>query len=216
MHYNENAVYGIYMPNNLKRKPRHLIEALSTFFLSLFQYTPVAGPWYGLMVFPLAFYVFDFFWSLPEFREQQLHIFLFEPKLMFGRIIALIGFSIFIAAFIQMLKAHRKGLLTGGLYSVVRHPQYFGIIILTLGLTIMSIQWSGWNTNIASAWLIEVFGYILLANYEERCLLREYGKEYIEYRRKVPFIFPIRLSKTPDPLVAILIALITILLLTFI
>jgi protein-S-isoprenylcysteine O-methyltransferase Ste14 len=216
VHYDENVISGIYMPKNSGKKPRRLIEALSAFFLCLFQYVPVVGPWHGLMIFPLAFYIFEFFWSLPEFREQQLHFFLFEPKLMFGRIVVLIGFLIFLAAFVQMLKARRKGLLTSGLYSVVRHPQYFGIIILTLGLTIMSIQWSGWHTSVALAWLIEVFGYILLASYEERCLLKEYGKEYAEYKQKVPFIFPIRPSKTLDPLITILISLIIIFLLTLI
>jgi protein-S-isoprenylcysteine O-methyltransferase Ste14 len=168
------------------------------------------------MILPLAFYVFGFFWSYQEFREQQLYIFLFEPRLMFGRVVALIGLVIFLAAFFQQLKARRKGLLTGRLYSVVRHPQYFGIIILTLGLTIMSVQWSGWNTNVALAWLIEVFGYILLASYEERCLLKKYGKEYAEYKQKVPFIFPISLSKIPDPLLTTLIALIITFLLTVI
>ena len=204
------------MSNNSEKKPRHLIEALSTFFLCLSQYVPVAGPWCGLMIFPLVFYVFGFFWSYPEFREQQLHIFLFEPRLMFGRVVALIGLLIFLAAFVQLLKARRKGLITGGLYSVVRHPQYFGVIILTLGLTIMSIHWSGWNTNVALTWLIAVFGYILLASYEEHCLLKKYGKEYAKYKQRVPFIFPISLSKIPDPLLATLIALIITFLLTLV
>ncbi|MGB9683454.1 MAG: methyltransferase family protein [Candidatus Bathyarchaeales archaeon] len=191
-----------------------MIEALSTFFLCLFQYVPVAGPWHGLMIFPLAFYVFGSFWSLPEFREQQLYLFLFEPRLMFGRVVALIGFSIFLAAFAQLLKARRKGLLTGGLYSVVRHPQYFGLITMTLGLTIMSIQWLGWNPNVVLVWLIEVFGYILLANCEERFLLKKYEREYNEYIQRVPFIFPVSLSKILAPLLALLIALIITFLLT--
>ncbi|MEM3464847.1 MAG: hypothetical protein QW566_00085 [Candidatus Jordarchaeales archaeon] len=41
---------------------------------------------------------------------------------MFGRVVALVGFIIFLTALVQMLKARRKELLTGGLYSVVRHP----------------------------------------------------------------------------------------------
>jgi len=197
-------------------KVRGLIEALSAFLLCLFQYAPVAGPWFGFMVFPIAFYVFIFFWSLPEFRGQQLYLFLFEPKLVFGRIVALVGLLVFFAAFVQMLRARGKGLLNGRLYSVVRHPQYFGIVILTLGLTIMSIQWSGFKTDVALAWLIEVFGYILLASYEEHYLLKKYGKGYAEYKQKVPFIFPIRLTKIPDLLLTILVSLLVVFLLTLI
>ena len=135
---------------------------------------------------------------------------------MFGRIVALVGLLVFFAAFVQMLRARGKGLLNGRLYSVVRHPQYFGIVILTLGLTIMSIQWSGFKTDVALAWLIEVFGYILLASYEEHYLLKKYGKGYAEYKQKVPFIFPIRLTKIPDLLLTILVSLLVVFLLTLI
>lgn len=201
---------------NLEKRLRRLIEALSAVFLYLFQYVPVAGPWYGFMIFPLAFYVFGFFWSLPEFRGQQLYLFLFAPRLMFGRVVALVGFAVFLAALVQLLKERRKGLLTGGLYSVVRHPQYFGIIVMTLELTIMSLQWSGVKPNAIFVWLIEVFGYILLAGYEERYLIKEYGKKYLEYKQKVPFVFPISLGRIPEPLLAVLATLVIAFLLTLV
>jgi len=192
----------------LGRRVRHLIEVLSSVSLCLLQYIPVAGPWHGLMVFPLAYYVFEFFWSFPEFREQQFHLLLFEPKLIFGRVITLAGLAIFLAALIQMLLMRRKGLLTSGLYSVVRHPQYLGIIIMTLGLTIMSIQWLGLSLNIVLTWIIEVLGYILLAYYEELNLLNTFEKEYQKYRKKVPFIFPLNQNIMPEPILTLIITLI--------
>ncbi|MEM2276855.1 MAG: methyltransferase [Thermoproteota archaeon] len=183
----------------------------------MFQYVPVAGPWFGLMVFPLAFYVFGFFWSLPEFREQQFYLFLFEPRLMFGRVVALVGFIIFLTALIQMLKVRRKELLTGGLYSVVRHPQYFGIIVMTLGLTIMTIQWSGGSApNVVLVWFIGVLGYVLLAGYEERYLSSRFEKEYQQYKQKVPFIFPVSISRIPEPVLTLIIALTITFMLTLI
>ncbi|MEM3798334.1 MAG: DUF1295 domain-containing protein [Candidatus Bathyarchaeia archaeon] len=200
----------------MERKLRHLIEVLSSAILCLFQYVPVAGPWFGLMVFPLAFYVFGFFWSLPEFREQQFYLFLLEPRLMFGRVVALVGFIIFLTALVQMLKARRKGLLTGGLYSVVRHPQYFGIIVVTLGLTIMAIQWSGLKPNVVLVWFIGVLGYVLLAGYEERYLSRRFEKEYQQYKQKVPFIFPVSISRIPEPILTLIITLTITFMLTLI
>ncbi|MEM3722691.1 MAG: isoprenylcysteine carboxylmethyltransferase family protein [Candidatus Bathyarchaeia archaeon] len=127
---------------------------------------------------------------------------------MFGRVVALVGLIIFLTAFIQMLRMRRKRLLTSGLYSVVRHPQYFGIIVMTLGLTIMSIQWSGMEPKVLLMWLIEVLGYCLLASYEERCLLNKHGKEYRQYKQKVPFIFPISVSRMPEPILTLTVALI--------
>lgn len=162
------------MSHSLEGRLRHLIEALSSALLFLFQYVPIIGPWFCPMALPLAFYIFDFFWRYPEFREQQFYILLFEPRLIFGRIVMLIGILIFLMALIQMLKTGYRGGLTNGFYSVVRHPQYFGMIIMTLGLTIMSIEWSGLHPKIILVWFIEVFGYLLLAYYEERSLLKEY------------------------------------------
>ncbi|MBS7616773.1 isoprenylcysteine carboxylmethyltransferase family protein [Candidatus Bathyarchaeota archaeon] len=168
------------------------------------------------MVFPLAFYVFGFLWSLPEFREQQFYLFLFEPRLMFGRVVALVGFIIFLTALVQMLKAGRKGLLTGGLYSVVRHPQYFGIMVVTLGLTIMAIQWSGLKPNVVLVWFIGVLGYVLLAGYEERYLSSRFEKEYQQYKQKVPFIFPVSISRIPEPILTLIITLTITFMLTLI
>ena len=195
-------------------KIRRVIEGLASAFLFLFQYIPVAGPWLGLMAFPLATYIFGFFWSLPEFRGDQIYLLLFSPRLMFGRIVAIAGFVIFLIALVQFLK-ERGTLITGGLYSVVRHPQYLGIITMTLGLTIMAVQFRmSTDPKILYTWLIQVFGYFMLAGYEERHLLTEHEKEYPRYKQRVPFIFPISLNRIPEPLLALVTVLIVAFLLT--
>ena len=114
------------MSKSIDRKVRHIIKTLISAFLFLFQYIPVTGPWLGPMFGPLAAYIFGTFWSLPEFRGSQIDLLLFSPRLMFGRIVAIAGFVIFLIALVQFLKG-RGTLITGGIYSAVRHPQYFGI-----------------------------------------------------------------------------------------
>lgn len=79
-----------------RSKIRRVIEGLASVFLFLFQYIPVAGPWYVFMVYPLTAYIFGFFWGLPEFRGDQIYLLLFSPSLMFGRIVAIAGFIIFL------------------------------------------------------------------------------------------------------------------------
>jgi protein-S-isoprenylcysteine O-methyltransferase Ste14 len=215
----EKSLFKLRVPlsKSIDRKVRHIIQALVSAFLVFFQYIPVSGPWLGPMIFPLAAYVFGFFWSLPESRGDQIYLLLFSPRLMFGRIVAIAGFAIFLIAFVQFWK-ERGTLITGGLYSAVRHPQYFGITVMTLGSSIMSLQFAfGGRPEPLTVWLIEVFGYVLLAGYEERHLSMEYEKEYQQYRQKVSFIFPVpRLNKIPEPLFSLAIALITAFLLTFI
>jgi len=59
---------------------------------------------------------------------------------MFGRIVAIAGLVIFLIALIQFISG-RGRLVTSGLYSVVRHPQYFGITVIALGISMMCIQY---------------------------------------------------------------------------
>ncbi|MBS7646696.1 hypothetical protein KEJ24_02505 [Candidatus Bathyarchaeota archaeon] len=80
----------------------------------------------------------------------------------------------------------------------------------------MSIQWSGSKPNVVLVWFIGVLGYVLLAGYEERYLSRRFEKEYQQYKQKVPFIFPISISRIPEPVLTLTIALIITFMLTLI
>lgn len=88
---------------------------------------------------------------------------------------------------------------------------------MTLGISMMSLQFAGGHAEVLYVWLIQVFGYVLLAGYEERHLVMDYEREYQRYRQKVSFIFPApRLNKIPEPLFSLAIALIIAFLLTLI
>lgn len=201
---------------SMSRKIRNLMKTLCSALLFVFQYIPGAGPWMGPMIFPLVLYVWGLIWAHPDFLEAQITLLFFSERLMFGRIVALMGLAIFLVAFRQFLRKKVK-IITTGLHSLVRHPQYFGIIVMTLGFSIMCIQYRpSANFEVLPIWLIQVFGYILLAAYEEHYLLMEHKKEYQQYRDKVPFIFPCpRITIIPDPIVSVILASIIAFLLTF-
>ncbi len=79
-----------------------------------------------------------------------------------------------------------KKLLKCGTYSMCRHPMYLGFIVYTLGLTItFGTAWSlaAWGAISAS-----IVAFALL--YEERKLLERYGREYEDYKKRVPSFFP--------------------------
>jgi protein-S-isoprenylcysteine O-methyltransferase Ste14 len=174
---------------------------------------PVVGPWFGFMIFPFAAYIFGFYWLFPEFRIYEFELLFLSPKLMWGRVIAVAGFTVFLIAFIHFI-IKREKLITSGLYSVVRHPQYLGIIVMTYGITFMCFQYVGVRSDALMVWLMELFGYIMLAGYEERHLSLEYGQEYQQYKEKVAFIFPTpRIRKIPEPIFSLTIVLIMVYLL---
>jgi protein-S-isoprenylcysteine O-methyltransferase Ste14 len=200
-------------------KIRHVIEGLISAFLFVFQRIPVSItsevlPTITPMLTPLAVYMFSLKWVSPDFLGQ-MNLLFFEEKLMFGRIVAVTGLIVFLVACAQLLRANQK-IVTTGLYSVVRHPQYFGIVVVTLGITIMSIQSDfGGSSNVTLVWLIQVLGYVLLAAYEERHLMNEHKEEYQQYKQKVSFIFPApAVTKIPEPLFSLALALAVAFLLT--
>ena len=109
----------------------------------------------------------------------------------------------------------KEGLITSGPYRLVRHPQYLGMILSTLGFT----SWSVWilnntfgigflnATQTIGVWFIELFAYILLAYVEEHYLFRNYGESFENYKIQVPFFIPFLRTnrKDLDILVSILI-----------
>lgn len=77
------------------------------------------------------------------------------------------------------------GLVTTKLYGIVRHPQYLGILLASLGFL---IQWPTIPTLIMSPVLI--IAYYKLARREERELEARFGDDYRSYKLKVPMMMP--------------------------
>jgi len=77
-------------------------------------------------------------------------------------------------------------LVTSGLYQRVRHPQYFGLFLITVG---MLIQWPTIIT--AAMWPILMLMYHRLARREEREMEMKFEAKYTEYKQRVPMFVPL-------------------------
>jgi protein-S-isoprenylcysteine O-methyltransferase Ste14 len=77
--------------------------------------------------------------------------------------------------------------ITKGVFSMVRHPVYLGSILALLGLIIMTLSLLS-----VIIWVITVIFYYFISRYEEKLLLSRFGKEYEDYMKKVPMLFPVR------------------------
>ncbi|MHB8776966.1 MAG: methyltransferase family protein [Anaerolineales bacterium] len=80
-------------------------------------------------------------------------------------------------------KENTDGLVTRGLYRLVRHPLYtFGLLFIWLSPTVTQNS----ITVYAGATVYTLVG----AYFEERKLLRDYGEAYAEYQRNTPMLIP--------------------------
>lgn len=76
-------------------------------------------------------------------------------------------------------------LITSGTFRYVRHPVYFGILLIYIAFLFLSIS------LICMGFFIIVFiMYNKMANYEERVLEKLFGEKYLEYKRNVSKWFP--------------------------
>lgn len=101
-----------------------------------------------------------------------------------GALMMLAGLAVMWRGWRQIHTAE-GALVTDGVYAHVRHPQYSGLFLITLG---MLIQWPTLLTFVM--WPVLMFAYYRLAMREEREMLRKFGPEYDGYRRRVPAFMP--------------------------
>ena len=101
-----------------------------------------------------------------------------------SNIITLMGILLIIFGWRRIYRAKGK-LVTTGIYGHVRHPQYLGFLLLTLG---MNILWITISTLLL--WPILAILYYRLAKEEDKELEERFGEEYRKYERAVPMLVP--------------------------
>jgi len=154
--------------------------AFVAFLISLFT------EMYGL---PLTVYILTpLLLTNIESNEWMLGGHLFGwPGIVIGTPILLIGALLIIKGWVTIHKAisTEERLVTDSIYGVVRHPQYLGLLLFTLGWLIH------WPTIIGAAmWPLLALLYYRLAKREDRELESVFGEEYRRYRETVPMFIP--------------------------
>ena len=88
-------------------------------------------------------------------------------------------------------------LVTDGIYGYIRHPQYTGFMLITLG---MILDWA--TLPLLIMWPILVVVYYRLARMEERGMLAQFGAAYEVYRSHTGMFLPKLFQRQPAPQVA--------------
>ncbi len=110
----------------------------------------------------------------------------------FGRVVEFCGVVVLLNSIYDLRKSltalpspkQNGELQVHGLYRIVRHPMYVGVITLSLGLALIG---GSLQKYILVGSLVLLFS--IKARYEERLLLRKYPG-YLEYMKRTPRFIP--------------------------
>ncbi|MDF2615026.1 MAG: isoprenylcysteine carboxylmethyltransferase family protein [Clostridia bacterium] len=79
----------------------------------------------------------------------------------------------------------KGALVKTGVYRYIRHPQYTGLLLLTLG---MLAEWA--TLPMLMLYPIMIIMYVRLAKHEEKDMLIEFGDEYRKYIKETKMFIP--------------------------
>jgi len=103
-------------------------------------------------------------------------------SIIIGMIIFLIGTLVYFKWEIYWHKTYKGQLVTGGIFKYIRHPHYTSLLIVGFGLALFFC-------SIASLLIAIIAVPIMIISIfdEEKVLIKQYGKEYKNFMKKVPW-----------------------------
>jgi protein-S-isoprenylcysteine O-methyltransferase Ste14 len=122
---------------------------------------------------PNIVYKFDFF-------GQNIS---FTVAMVYGTLLMVIGTIFVLVGWVTLYRKLKSGneLVTTGIYSHSRHPQYFGFILVIIGWLV------GWPTLLTIIFApILIFIYVRVCKLEEKEL--EKDLKYKQYKERTPFL----------------------------
>lgn len=86
----------------------------------------------------------------------------------------------------SVAKLDNQKLIDSGLYKFIRHPGYLGQLIIFLGISVSLSNW----ISIAAMMIPVAFGYAYRISVEEKFMVEQFGKDYLDYRSHTKKLFP--------------------------
>ena len=153
--------------------------------------------WIGIWVSPQDIFIISFLQDLSiSFKSNEVsitivHLIFSVPFFSLGCWFGIGGVK---ETTLKVAETHRTNrVVTKGVYSIVRHPQYLGGLMSHLG---MSFLFSGLFSLISTPLIVLIVYFI--SRKEERELIKEFKEEYEKYVKTVPMFIPRLTDKESD------------------
>jgi protein-S-isoprenylcysteine O-methyltransferase Ste14 len=132
---------------------------------------------------PLTAWLTQFF--LPHISVTASPVLNALPEL--GGVLLLSGTLLFLLGAVPLYwaKLIGRGAVTGGIYRLIRHPQYLGLAIMGLGALLI---WPRFLVLVSFVTMVFLYG--VLARWEEEQCLARYGESYRAYQAKTGMFLP--------------------------
>ena len=143
--------------------------------------------WIGIWVSPQPRFVIpilqDLKVAVSGFSVPVLHVLVSVPFIGLGAWLGIAGAR---EVTLRVSETHRtERIVTTGVYSVARHPQYLGGLLSHIGISFLLSAF----LSLISTPLVILIVYVL-SRKEERELMKEFGDEYVDYKGKVQMLIP--------------------------
>jgi len=145
--------------------------------------------WIGIWVSPQPRFTIHLLQNLSvvvpvaNFSIPLLHLLICAPFLIPGAWLGINGVK---EVTVKVAETHRtEKIVTTGVYSIVRHPQHLGALLAHVGISFLLS--AGYSLLFTPLMVVLIY---LISRKEEKELIREFGKEYEEYKEKAPMLIP--------------------------
>jgi len=145
--------------------------------------------WFGIWISPQPTFITPIFQnfviSIPiiNFSIPLFHLLVSIPFILIGAWFGIVSVKL---TTLKVAETHRtEKIVSSKIYSVIRHPQYFGGILAHIGISFL----------LSSFFSLLITPIIILLNFlvawkEEKELIKEFGKIYEDYKKNVPMFVP--------------------------
>jgi protein-S-isoprenylcysteine O-methyltransferase Ste14 len=161
-----------------RRPTKHIWKTRGTFVAFVIALMTEMFGW------PLVIFLLSPLVHVPVVARQYFNALGHWPASV-GTGVSLLGVVLIVLGWVKIYRA--EALVTTGIYRYMRHPQYTGIMLFTLG---WMLHWPSLVTLVL--WPLLIAAYAWLARQEEKQAAEEFGEAYARYSKRtkcfVPFI----------------------------